>query len=173
MKKSSAIRWSAAAGAGPITRRQLVVLLCTARKAYALQSEIGLADCPFERWRRLVAQDALGYSPSWREIRQREFVPLMAYLCELGCKPWDRGGAEDDDRRRALHAIDRVVAASEDAFGGKSGADAYRYALSRRMFGGRDESELSAKELWRLALTIRKRAHSATRRTSRTVGRPF
>lgn len=162
--RAASIRWAEAAGSSPITRKQLVTLLCTARKAYEMQSEIGLADEPFDSWRRLAAQDALGFSPSWRELRQRDFAPLMSYLCDLGCVPWNRGGAEEDDRRRALHAIDRVVASSEEAFGGKAGADAYRYALGRRMFAGRDESELSADELWRLALTIRQRTHASTRR---------
>lgn len=162
--RAASIRWAEAAGSSPITRKQLVTLLCTARKAYDMQSEIGLADIPFDAWRKTVAQDALGCSPSWRALRQRDFAPLMSYLCELGCVPWNRGGADDDDRRRALHAIDRVVASSEAAFGGKAGASAYRYALGHRMFAGRDESELSAEELWRLALTVRQRAHAATRR---------
>lgn len=161
---STAIRWRASASATPLTQRQVLALIIEARKAHEVQRALGLADEPFDVWRRGAAQDALGRSGSWRAFAQRDFAPLMAYLKALALGTWQRGGTEEDDARRARYVLGRVTEASAEIFGSRAGAEAYRAALCRSLFPGRGEQELAAEELWRLCLTLRSRAAAARRR---------
>lgn len=151
-----------AQGAGPLTPLQIRTLAVEARRAWAAQRKLGLAEESFDAWRHGAVQDAAPGKGGLRELTQADFAPVRAWLKELadgqrpGCL---RSPAEDDDARRARWTLRREMAARTRVFGGPDGVEAYVADLFRRIHGTTME-EASAKQVWQVFYTLRERANA-------------
>ena len=150
-------------GAGPLTQHQVRSLVLLARRAYAVQRSLGLAEEePFDEWRHAAVADAAPGRPGLKLLRQEDFCAVRDYLKRLaGGSPAAasaREAREDDSRRRALWALRRECVRLADAFdGGAEGAVRYAASIVRKETGAAPEAA-SPVALWRAVYTLRSRA---------------
>lgn len=156
-------KWGAAAAARPVTAAQTRALVVEARRAYAAQSSLGLADGDFDTWRKAALWDACR-TASFRKLDQADFDAALAYFRALaGGAGFDEAAArEAGDRRRAEWSFRRICEEcdSEGLFA-PAGAAAYCEAIARDTWK-RPVAELRAAELRKLCMTLA--ARGAARR---------
>ena len=71
-----------AQGAGPLTPLQIRTLAVEARRAWHVQREMGLAEEDFDTWRHGAVQDVAPAARGLRDLTQRDFAPVRAWLRE-------------------------------------------------------------------------------------------
>ena len=158
-----ATRRAAAAAASPVTPVQVKALIVEARRAWAAQRRLGLAEEPFDEWRRAALWDCCRES-SFRKLDQGGFDLALPYFRKLAMAdgaPFDEAAAKEaGDLRRALWDFRRLCR-KYDGRGlfAPAGAEAYCDAIARDVFG-RPVGELGAAEVRKLSLTLAARALS-------------
>lgn len=155
---------------GIINKRQVRDLILAATTAYKTQEKLGLADEPFDVWRKAALHDACGRS-SYRDVRQGEYGRVLKYLLQLAGKaPTARQAAAktaaQDEAGRARWQLDREVKEQADAFGSEEGARRYAETLLGRIHKTTWHGA-TAKQLWQVMLTLRNRAASKMRSGAR------
>lgn len=149
-----------AQGAGPLTPLQIRTLAVEARRAWHVQREMGLAEEDFDTWRHGAVQDVAPAARGLRDLTQRDFAPVRAWLRELagGAPPPPlRDPRADDDARRARWALRRELASRARLFGGEEEARRYAEAIFRDVHRTTSE-EASARQVWQVVWTMRNRA---------------
>jgi len=157
----------AAQGAKPITATQLKALMATAKKAFAVQRELGtIDDWPdFDVWRKAVLYYLTegGDGPtlaSFKEIKQRDYAGACKRFAELAlmigtaerCK-----SAVEDEAARARFALGRALDAAAERFdNGRDGALAYAESICQDQYKCA-VAEADAPQLWRLIFTVKNR----------------
>jgi hypothetical protein len=151
---------------GVVSKRQVRDLILTALKAYGNQQRAGMADEPFDVWRKAALHDACGRQ-SFRAVTQGEYGDVLGYFLQLqGVSARARKAAQQskaaDEAERARYALRRECESLADAFGSAAGAEAYADALLERIHKT-DIEEASAKQLWQVVFTMRNRAKGKMR----------
>ena len=151
---------------GVITKRQVRDLILAARQAYLVQQRGGLADEPFDVWRKGGLQDACGRQ-SFRDVRQGEYGEVLRYFLMYAERPVAQRraaaqGQARDEARRARWALERECEKLAPAFGSREGALAYAGALLGRIHKTCLE-EATARQCWQVLFTMRNRARAKTR----------
>lgn len=159
----------AAQAAYPLTAAQVRDLILAANRAWKEQRRYGLADEPFDVWRRAALHDACGRQ-SFRDVRQGEYGRVRSYLERLAGRkaPARRASGKPqaaDEADRARWALERECAAQADAFGGLDGAEAYADALLGCIHKT-TRGLATAKQLWQVLFTLRNRAATKRRRNA-------
>lgn len=152
------------------TKDQVRDLILTAQTAWRVQRKLGLADEPFDAWRKAALHDACGRQ-SFRDVRQREYGHVLHTLLTLaGRKPTSRPAAVKaprvDEATRARWALDQECIKQAEAFGSYPGAKAYADALLAKIHRA-TLSSATAKQLWQVLFTLRNRARARNRVESR------
>ena len=157
-----AVRAQGGAVVHPLQVRAMVV---AARRAYKVQAEVGLVDdgVDFDTWRRATLHDVVGAAApsSFRAVTQRDYAAVMAYFAELAGdgRAEARRTGQGDEQRRALWALNLVEGEVEERFGGREGARRYADALFEKIHKT-DRCCASARQIWAVIFTMRKRAKS-------------
>lgn len=152
------------------TKDQVRDLILTAQTAWRVQQKLGLADEPFDAWRKAALHDACGRQ-SFRDVRQSEYGHVLHTLLTLaGRKPASRPAAVKpprvDEATRARWALDQECIRQAEAFGSYPGAKAYADSLLSRIHKA-TLSSATAKQLWQVLFTLRSRARARNRVESR------
>ena len=153
-----------AQGGGVVKPHQVVAMILAARRAYKVQSELGLVDdgVGFDAWRKATLHDVTGGDApeSFRTVTQRDYVAVMDYFRELaGEAPASpsRLTRYVDEQRRALWALNLVEGEVADRFGGRGGARKYADALFWKIHGT-ERTIATPRQIWAVIFTLRKRA---------------
>lgn len=163
-------RRAAAAAAAPVTPAQVRALIVEARRAWAAQRRLGLADEPFDEWRRAALWDCCRES-SFRKLDQGGFDLARPYFRKLAMAdgaPFDEAAEQEaGDLRRALFSF-RGLCRRYDAEGlfAPGGAAAYCDEIARDTWK-RPVAELPADKVRLVSLTLAARA--AAKRNSRRI----
>ena len=149
-----------------LTKAQVRDLILAAQTAWKVQRKLGLADEPFDAWRKAALHDACGRQ-SFRDVRQAEYGRVLRMLLELaGRKPASRPAAVKpprvDEATRARWALDQECIKQAEAFGSYPGAKAYADSLLSRIHKA-TLSSATAKQLWQVLFTLRSRARARNR----------
>ena len=149
-----------------LTKAQVRDLILTAQTAWRVQRKLGLADEPFDAWRKAALHDACGRQ-SFRDVRQGEYGHVLHTLLTLaGRKPTSRPAAVKpprvDEATRARWALDQECIKQAEAFGSYPGAKAYADSLLSRIHRA-TLSSATAKQLWQVLFTLRSRAKARDR----------
>lgn len=148
-----------AQGAGPLTPLQKRSLAALARKAYAVQKRLGLADEPFDEWRHAAVSDAAPGRPGLTCLTQADYAAVRDWLMQLsGAESAGAAGSlrEADEIRRARFALDRECRARAAAFeGGAAGAKRYAEKIVVARSGAAGPT---AGAIWQAIFTLRARA---------------
>ena len=152
-----------------LTKVQVRDLILAAQSAYHVQQKAGLADEPFEIWRRAALHDAAGKG-SFRALTQREYGKALAYFQILaGRKPNVRRAAAKppaaDEADRARWSLDNECRRTADTFGSYEGARTYAEALLGRIHRT-TMTGATAKQLWQVFFTLRNRARAKLRQNA-------
>ena len=157
----------AAQGAGPLTKAQRTALAILARRAYEVQRRCGLADEPFDEWRRAAVADAAPGRAGLTKLTQADFRPVRDWLSRLAGAGSGGSAAKlraEDERDRARWALRRECERLAPRFGGGAeGAFRYAEAILIDQAGG---NEPDARAYWRALYTIRARAGKRARSAS-------
>ena len=114
-----------AQGGGVVKPNQVKAMILAARRAFKVQSELGLVDdgVGFDAWRRATLHDVTGGDApeSFRTVTQRDYAAVMDYFGELaGDRPGKPGHQDSarraDDRERALWALNLMEEEVAEAF---------------------------------------------------------
>ncbi len=157
-----------AQGGAVVKPHQVKAMILAARRAYKVQADAGLVDdgVGFDAWRRATLHDVVGAAApdSFRTVTQRDYAAVIAYFMELagdraptGCN--SKRTTASDEERRALWALGIVEGEVADAFGGREGARRYADALFLKIHKT-DRFAATAKQVWAVIITMRKRANS-------------
>ena len=171
-----------AQGGAVVKPHQVKAMILAARRAYSEQAKAGLVDdgVDFDAWRRATLHDVVGAAApdSFRAVTQRDYAAVVEYFgrlagesLELGAKGLEPKAKSsklkaDDEQRRAQWALRQVELSVADAFGGREGAMRYADALFQKIHQT-DRFLATAKQIWAVIFTMRKRANS-----KRTTARP-
>ena len=155
-------------GAGGLTKKQIIALATMARKAYAAQSSLGLADAfkDFDTWRKgvlyhLTERTTQKDLTSFKKITQREYSTVFKRFAELAmmsetaarCK-----SEEEDEAARARHILYKTMEEEAVNFdGGFNGALRYASKVCADQYGCICD-KATAKQIWRVIYTIKNRA---------------
>lgn len=159
-------------GAAPLTRRQTIALAVLARQAYERMRKIGLAEEPFDEWRRAAVAEAVPGAKGLRDLSQESFAAAADYFRALrddGRMGDGRLLAEEDRRRRAFWALRRCLKRAEERWPGPGTPEDYARALFERIHGTTME-EATARQIWLVTITFRNRTWGSAPR--RLPGRP-
>lgn len=178
-----------AQGGGVVKPNQVKAMILAARRAFKVQSELGLVDdgVGFDAWRRATLHDVTGGDApeSFRTVTQRDYAAVMEYFGKLGgddgsglhslalTPPAQKATTSPsqqtrsaDAQRRALWALNLVEGEVAGTLGGRGGARRYADALFWKIH--RTERSLATpRQIWAVIFTLRKRANS-----KRTTARP-
>lgn len=153
-----------AQGGAVVKPHQVKAMVIAARRAYAVQSKVGLVDdgVDFDAWRKATLHDIVGAAApsSFRAVTQRDYAAVIAYFEELagdGRAANSRTEKDYDEQRRALWALNLAEHAAADAFGGREGVQRYVDALFRKIHQT-VRFAASARQIWAVIFTLRKRA---------------
>lgn len=161
-------RRAAAAAASPVTPAQVRALIVEARRAWAAQRRLGLAEEPFDEWRRAALWDCCRES-SFRKLDQGGFDLARPYFRKLAMAdgaPFDEAAEQEaGDLRRALFSF-RGLCRRYDAEGlfAPGSAAAYCDEIARDTWK-RPVAELPADKVRLVSLTLAARA--AAKRAAR------
>ena len=164
-----------AQGGAVVKPHQVKAMVLAARRAYKVQSDAGLVDdgVDFDAWRRATLHDVVGAAApdSFRAVTQRDYAAVVEYFGRLAGDRAPTGGnskrtTASDEVRRAQWSLGLVEGEVADAFGGREGARRYADALFARIHKT-DRFLATAKQIWAVIFTMRKRANS-----KRTTARP-
>lgn len=186
-----------AQGGGVVKPHQVKAMILAARRAFKVQSELGLVDdgTGFDAWRKATLHDVTGGDApeSFRTVTQRDYAAVLAYFGELaGDEDGSRGGAEErrlkaagttdggpgapeprpdkGEAARALWALDLEEAGLAHLFeGGRGGARRYTDALFWKIHGT-ERSIASPRQIWAVIFTLRNRARKLAARHPREKG---
>lgn len=163
-----------AQGAAIVKPHQVQAMIIAARRAYKVQNDLGLVDedVTFDLWRRATLHDVTGAgSPSsFRAVTQRDYPRVIAYFEELA---GDAGGAhscasvERDEWRRACWTLSCTEETYSPMFGGIDDIKAYTDALFRDIHKT-DRISATARQVWAVIITLKKRAKSRLHRMYET-----
>ena len=184
-----------AQGGGVVTPNQVKAMILAARRAFKVQSELGLVDdgVGFDAWRRATLHDVTGGDApeSFRTVTQRDYAAVLAYFQKLSggvdeCGSegvWECGSAgvnsptpslthsqtlkTADERARALWALNLVEGEVAGAFGDRGGARRYADALFWKIHKT-ERSLATPRQIWAVIFTLRNRA--AKTRARKAVG---
>ena len=156
-------------GNATLTKVQIRDLILSAQTAYHVQQHAGLADEPFDIWRKAALHDVVGKA-SFRLVTQREYGRCIAYFVKLaGKKPTTRRVATKsgaaDECSRARWAFDDECHRQAETFGSYEGARAYAESLLARIHRT-TPSTATAKQLWQVVFTLRNRARAKLRQNA-------
>ena len=155
-----------AQGGAVVKPHQVKAMVLAARRAYKVQSELGLVDdgVDFDAWRRATLHDVTGPAApdSFRAVTQRDYSAVVAYFRRLA---GDRRAEarrpdtmrSDDEQARALWSLGLVEGETADAFGGREGARRYADALFAKIHKT-NRFAATARQVWAVIFTMRKRA---------------
>lgn len=164
-----------AQGGAVVKPHQVKAMILAARRAYSEQAKAGLVDdgVDFDAWRWATLHDVVGAAApdSFRAVTQRDYAAVMDYFGRLAGDRAPTGGnskrtTASDEVRRAQWALRQVELSVADAFGGREGAMRYADALFQKIHQT-DRFLATAKQIWAVIFTMRKRANS-----KRTTARP-
>lgn len=164
-----------AQGGAVVKPHQVKAMVLAARRAYKVQSDAGLVDdgVDFDSWRRATLHDVVGAAApdSFRAVTQRDYAAVVEYFGRLAGDRAPTGGnskrtTASDEVRRAQWSLGLVELSVADAFGGREGAMRYADALFQKIHQT-DRFLATAKQIWAVIFTLRKRANS-----KRTTARP-
>ena len=164
-----------AQGGAVVKPHQVKAMILAARRAYSEQAKAGLVDdgVDFDAWRRATLHDVVGAAApdSFRAVTQRDYAAVMDYFGRLAGDRAPTGGnskrtTASDEVRRAQWALRQVELSVADAFGGREGTMRYADALFQKIHQT-DRYLATAKQIWAVIFTLRKRANS-----KRTTARP-
>ena len=178
-----------AQGGGVVKPHQVKAMILAARRAFKVQSELGLVDdgVGFDAWRRATLHDVTGGDApeSFRTVTQRDYAAVIDYFRELAGEegksaatpPLNRPAAfkylkprsgdliASDARARALWTLDLEEAGLAHAFeGGRGGARKYADALFWKIHKT-ERSLATPRQIWAVIFTLRKRARRTPART--------
>lgn len=157
-----------AQGGGVVKPNQVKAMILAARRAFKVQSELGLVDdgVGFDAWRRATLHDVTGGDApeSFRTVTQRDYAAVMDYFGELAGDGPGKPGHQDsarraDDRERALWALNLEEGEVAGAFGGRGGARKYADALLWKIHKT-ERSLATPRQIWAVIFTLRNRARS-------------
>ena len=182
-----------AQGGGVVKPNQVKAMILAARRAFKVQSELGLVDdgVGFDAWRRATLHDVTGGDApeSFRTVTQRDYAAVLAYFARLagdGVEKWKSGKVEElkgnsstsqpfnhstfqlreaDARARALWSLNLEEGAVAGAFGGRGEARKYADALLWKIHQT-DRSLATPRQIWAVIFTLRKRAASRRHKTA-------
>lgn len=160
-----------AQGGGVVKPHQVTAMVLAARRAYKVQSELGLVGdgTGFDAWRRATLHDVVGAAApdSFRAVTQRDYAAVLRYFGELAGDKAERSSAikSGDEERRALCSLGMEEAAQADAFGGREGARRYADALFAKIHRT-DRLGATAKQIWAVIFTLRNRAAKIRSKTA-------
>ena len=155
-----------AQGGGVVKPNQVKAMILAARRAFKVQSELGLVDdgVGFDAWRRATLHDVTGGDApeSFRTVTQRDYAAVMDYFGELaGDRPGKPGHQDSarraDDRERALWALNLEEGEVAGAFGGRGEARKYADALLWKIHKT-ERSLATPRQIWAVIFTLRERA---------------
>ena len=154
---------------GIITKEQVRDLILAATAAHKVQAKLGLAEEPFNVWRKSALHDACGRQ-SFRDVRQSEYGKTLKYLLLLAGKhPEQRPAAAksrgQDEAGRARWALDGECKTLADAFGSENGARTYAETLLGRIHKTTWHGA-TAKQLWQVLFTMRNRGKAKARKNA-------
>ena len=179
-----------AQGGFVVKPHQVKAMVVAARRAYKVQTEVGLVDdgVDFDTWRRATLHDVVGAAApsSFRAVTQRDFAAVMEYFGELAgevevekcrtcrtsrtsrtktARPSTFQLRDADERSRALWSLNLVEGEVADALGGRDGARRYADALFAKIH---KTSRLvaTARQIWAVIFTLRNRAAKTRARTA-------
>lgn len=149
-----------------ISKVQVRDLILSAQTAYKVNEKLGLADEPFDVWRKAALHDACGRQ-SYRDVRQAEFGKTLHYFLVLaGKKPGTRRAAAKppgaDEAGRARWSLDKECQEQAETFGSYDGARMYAETLLQKIHKTTYD-EATAKQLWQVMFTLRNRARAKKR----------
>ena len=166
-----------AQGGGVVKPNQVKAMVLAARRAYKVQSELGLVDdgVGFDAWRKATLHDVTGGDApeSFRTVTQRDYAAVMEYFARLaGDRTSDFGHrtsemTRDDERARALWALELAEGEVAERFGGRGGARKYADALLWKIHQT-ERALATPRQIWAVIFTLRKRARKSPAR--RAVG---
>lgn len=152
-----------AQGACVVKPHQVRAMILAARRAYKVQSKLGLVDygVGFDAWRCAALHDVTGPGApdSFRAVTQRDYAAVVEYFLELAGGKAERSSAikSGDEVRRALWALAFAERDSAGVFGGAEGGRRYVDALFARIHAT-DRAHATAKQVWAVIFTLRNRA---------------
>ena len=182
-----------AQGGGVVNPHQVKAMILAARRAFKVQSELGLVDdgVGFDAWRRATLHDVTGGDApdSFRTVTQRDYAAVLAYFGELAGEVKGEGGKvkgdgesdhhspfiihpsrSADERARALWALDLEEAGQAHAFeGGRGGVRRYADALFWKIHKT-ERSLATPRQIWAVIFTLRKRAKAHRPETPARMG---
>lgn len=150
-------------GAAPLSRKQTIALAILARQAHEKMRKIGLADEPFDEWRRIAVAEAVPGAKGLRDLTQETFAVAADYFRALrddGHMGDSRRLAAEDQRRRAFWALRRCLRRAEDNWRGPGTPEDYARALFKRIHGTTME-EATARQIWLVKMTFQNRTGGA------------
>ena len=178
-----------AQGGGVVKPHQVTAMVLAARRAYKVQSELGLVDdgTGFDAWRRATLHDIVGAAApdSFRAVTQRDYAAVLRYFGGLAGETVEKLNVEKlksnstfqpfnpstfqlrvaDEVARALWALGLEEAAQADAFGGREGARRYADALFAKIHRT-ERYAATAKQIWAVIFTLRNRAAKIRSKTA-------
>lgn len=167
-----------AQGGGVVNPHQVRAMILAARRAFKVQSELGLVDdgVDFDAWRRATLHDVTGGDApdSFRTVTQRDYAAVVAYFQELAGERWASARRSDaikadDERARALWALELVEGEVAETFGGRGGVRRYADALFWKIH--KTERTLATpRQIWAVIFTLRKRAKAHRPETPARMG---
>ncbi len=152
-----------AQGGAVVKPHQVKAMVLAARRAYVVQSSVGLVDdgVDFDTWRKAAIHDIVGAAApsSFRAVTQRDYAAVIEYFMELAGGEAERSSAikSGDEQRRARWALRREEGEMAGAFGGREGAARYADALFAKIHKT-DRFAATAKQIWAVIFTLRNRA---------------
>jgi len=155
-----------AQGGGVVKPNQVKAMILAARRAFKVQSELGLVDdgVGFDAWRRATLHDVTGGDApeSFRTVTQRDYAAVMDYFGELAGDRRAEARRSDtarraDDRERALWALNLEEGEVAGAFGGRGEARKYADALLWKIHKT-ERSLATPRQIWAVIFTLRNRA---------------
>jgi len=171
-RSASAVDKAVRAQGGAVVKpHQVRAMILAAHRAYQQQSKLGLVDdgVDFDAWRRATLHDVVGAAApsSFRAVTQRDYAAVLAYFGELA---GDDAAAQkvtgirtDDERRRALWALEREEWETAEAFGGVDGARRYADSLFEKIHRT-SRVVADARQIWAVTFTLRNRARARAQR---------
>jgi len=163
-----------AQGGGVVKPNQVKAMILAARRAFKVQSELGLVDdgVGFDAWRRATLHDVTGGDApeSFRTVTQRDYAAVMDYFGELAGDRRAEARRSDtarraDDRERALWALNLEEGEVAGAFGGRGEARKYADALLWKIHKT-ERSLATPRQIWAVIFTLRNRAASRRRKAA-------
>ena len=164
-----------AQGGAVVKPHQVKAMILAARRAYSEQAKAGLVDdgVDFDAWRRATLHDVVGAAApdSFRAVTQRDYAAVMDYFGRLAGDKRAEARRSDtiaDEERRALWALNLVEGEVAGTLGGREGARRYADALFRKIHKT-DRYGATARQVWAVIFTLRKRAKARHPRRAKTA----